>query len=1192
MKPGFVRSIPRLISFILVGSLLATDIAAAATPLPRPISPLSITCHTQALTPRSLLQRLAWSPSGIRILKSVGLSRFLPKVSQESALSSSQNSSEATPASDSQSSSQTTPPSDTQSSSSAQPVADPPPPRSRQLPITFYQTVGELVADVSQVFLQTHISDSAVFLSKLGPELDRRHPSISPLLFKENSRQRLTLSRLVSTAFHVADSRQAQAEMARESLRILRWFLDDKTRNELDKEATRISNERMARTAVRLLNLNLGGPSGKQFWNFTRFHVLDLGSPKAKLALGFQPQLPRFTMSGLAQLAEGSIRVFSPEDEAAYLEKRETGETTLEDALYADTIQLARFLKSRGVNPLKRFDPTFPSALINRFDRLGIIRGDLSLENVSKLPLPGEASPAAIRPDPTDPSAAFSENPGYLAWTSLRAAFAQILGALQNPDLKGAVLPKLEESPDLQTALFGQGQGPRVWLLRADLTPIHSYKLFGALAKILFVTHEITSAFLAKLSTQEILRSKPLSDVHALGHDSEHILQVWQRKRMVFVAASAGNHAQGVALAANAASIRSLIFLPNNASPVKVEAIRKLGAEIRSAGDDVDAALVTAQNYELTHEGAIMISPSEPRVMAGHAAIGLSMLDQAHRMGIHPDVVVTPVGTGGFLTGMHLAVTSNRFADLGDIHPSPSPDKKTMVTAVESHLADAFTQSIAANMRVMLAPFREGEKTIADGTMVRQVGLIPWLRLRWAYIRGDLTLHRVPEPDVEEAIRMMDDIGIRAEGGGALALASVFSDPERYASLENIVLVVSGGNIDDTRFNRVTRPIKIGAGAVDDILANISLPAPSPLLVRRPGLYKPYVSRFTDQAGQLRTHFHHYLEVALRDLPPQRLSIPKTLLDDLLERSTTLNLNVREVEEAAYALIRLYSQSGPALMPFKRQLYQVAFQYQLPWLQAQLSNASPQERLRRALALSAFGNAVGSDAFKRALQDHSLIEPTVLMLQRQKSLTFDNRPLLAEQLQGNPKKVLILLDNVLEDINTLGLVRELIEQGHHVTLAAKSEEAYNDTTVDDVRWLLAQNEVQAFFGPQVNVAQIKVVSTGSSARGNDPRRATPEFIQAWREAHVIVVQGEGSSGMLTGLEKGFYSLFAARSELEITEGARVGHATIRYIRPNTTPRGGPPGIATLIAAFFMALTSLSTVFQGTSLPARLLSTSA
>ncbi len=240
-----------------------------------------------------------------------------------------------------------------------------------------------------------------------------------------------------------------------------------------------------------------------------------------------------------------------------------------------------------------------------------------------------------------------------------------------------------------------------------------------------------------------------------------------ERERGV-VAASAGNHAQGVALAAAMLGTTSTIFMPHGAALPKVQATRSYGAEVRFEGTGVTEALVAAQEHaEAT--GATLIHPFDhPDIVAGQATVGLEILEQV------PDVatIVVPLGGGGLAAGICLVKTER-------------PDVR--VVGVQAEAAAAYPDSLAAGRPV---ESRLGA-TMADGIAVARPGQVPFDLLR-RHLDEVVT---VSEEAMSQAlIGLLERGKMLVEPAGAAGVAALLEHPRRFAG--PIVPVLSGGNID------------------------------------------------------------------------------------------------------------------------------------------------------------------------------------------------------------------------------------------------------------------------------------------------------------------------------------------------------------------------------------------------------------
>jgi threonine dehydratase len=251
------------------------------------------------------------------------------------------------------------------------------------------------------------------------------------------------------------------------------------------------------------------------------------------------------------------------------------------------------------------------------------------------------------------------------------------------------------------------------------------------------------------------------------------------------VAASAGNHAQGVALAGQLLGIRATVFMPEGAPIPKERATRGYGAEVVFSGAVLEESLAAARAFA-EETGAILIHPFDHAdIIAGQGTLGLEVLEQA------PEVrtVVVPTGGGGLLAGVAIAVKTLR------------PDVR--VIGVQAAGAAAYPASLAAGSPQRLASM----KTMADGIAVGLPG-----DLTFAAIRDHVDeIRTVSEEQLSRALlALVERAKMVVEPAGAAAVASLLDDS---AGLEGpVVAVLSGGNIDPLLLGKVIRHGMAAAG--------------------------------------------------------------------------------------------------------------------------------------------------------------------------------------------------------------------------------------------------------------------------------------------------------------------------------------------------------------------------------------------
>ncbi len=234
------------------------------------------------------------------------------------------------------------------------------------------------------------------------------------------------------------------------------------------------------------------------------------------------------------------------------------------------------------------------------------------------------------------------------------------------------------------------------------------------------------------------------------------------------VAASAGNHAQGVALAASLLGIKATIFMPVGAALPKVAATESYGAQVEFHGAGVTEALVPAREFA-ERTGAVLIHPFDHEdIIAGQGTLGLEVLEQC------PDVktILVPLGGGGLAAGLALL-------------RSERPDLR--IVGVQAEDAAAYPASMAAGRPV---PSTMGV-TMADGIAVAQPGDIPFEII--ATLLDEIIT--VSEESMSSAlIHLLERAKLLVEPAGAAAVAAVIERPAEFEG--PVVAVLSGGNID------------------------------------------------------------------------------------------------------------------------------------------------------------------------------------------------------------------------------------------------------------------------------------------------------------------------------------------------------------------------------------------------------------
>lgn len=289
-----------------------------------------------------------------------------------------------------------------------------------------------------------------------------------------------------------------------------------------------------------------------------------------------------------------------------------------------------------------------------------------------------------------------------------------------------------------------------VWIKREDEQPVFSFKLRGAYNKMAGLPRKLL--------------------------------------RKGVIAASAGNHAQGVALSARRLGVRAMIVMPVTTPRIKVDAVRNLGAKTALVGDNYDEAYAHARKVE-KQRGMTFIHPyDDPEVIAGQGTIGLEILRQ------HPspiDAVFIPVGGGGLIAGIAACIKSIR--------------PEVRIIGVEPEDADAMARSLRAGRRIRL----QHAGIFADGVAVRQVGQETF-RLARKFVDDVLV---VSNDEICAAIKdIFEDTRSIVEPAGALAIAGL----KRYVALHprlrsrDLIAIASGANMNFDRLRHVSERAEIG----------------------------------------------------------------------------------------------------------------------------------------------------------------------------------------------------------------------------------------------------------------------------------------------------------------------------------------------------------------------------------------------
>lgn len=283
-----------------------------------------------------------------------------------------------------------------------------------------------------------------------------------------------------------------------------------------------------------------------------------------------------------------------------------------------------------------------------------------------------------------------------------------------------------------------------IWLKREDLTPVRSYKIRGAFNAM-----------------RKVLALHP--------------------EQAIFVCASAGNHAQGVAFACKHFGVRGVIFMPVTTPRQKIDKTRIFGGdsiEIRLIGDYFDHALAAAQDY-CAHSGGHFLSPfDDADVIEGQASVAVELLDQLGRM---PDMVVLPVGGGGLASGVRRYLATQGGTGFRFIEPMGGASLRA---------------ALAEGAPVTLAEV----DSFVDGAAVARIGAQTFTHL--ADVAPEHVLIAPEDRICVTILEMLNVEGIVLEPAGALAIDALPDLAEDIRG-KTVVCVTSGGNFDFERLPEV-----------------------------------------------------------------------------------------------------------------------------------------------------------------------------------------------------------------------------------------------------------------------------------------------------------------------------------------------------------------------------------------------------
>ncbi len=254
------------------------------------------------------------------------------------------------------------------------------------------------------------------------------------------------------------------------------------------------------------------------------------------------------------------------------------------------------------------------------------------------------------------------------------------------------------------------------------------------------------------------------------------------RKRGV-ITYSSGNHAQGVAYAARALGVKSIIVMPENAPAIKRQATAALGAEIVLVGPGGAERQSKAEELAAQH-GYVIVPPyNDEQIIAGQGTIGLEILEDLPEV----EMVLAPVGGGGMISGIATAIKLSK--------------SSVKVIGVEPELAADAQASLRAG-KIVQFPADKVLGTIADGLRVQSIGPINFEHIR-RYVDDIVT---VTEDEIRQAVRLLAaNSNTVAEPSGAVAVAGFLFRRDQLPKTKLNVAIISGGNIDPTMLEELRR---------------------------------------------------------------------------------------------------------------------------------------------------------------------------------------------------------------------------------------------------------------------------------------------------------------------------------------------------------------------------------------------------
>jgi threonine dehydratase len=348
-----------------------------------------------------------------------------------------------------------------------------------------------------------------------------------------------------------------------------------------------------------------------------------------------------------------------------------------------------------------------------------------------------------------------------ITFLALSALDTRMLNDYLKKILAARVYDVAIESPLHVANFLSERLGNQIWVKREDKQPVYSFKLRGAYNKVVQLT------------------------------DAEKAAGV--------IAASAGNHAQGLALAAKELGIKAIIVMPRTTPEIKVMSVKARGAKVVLFGDSFDEALAHSQKL-VEEKGYTYIHPyDDPDIIAGQGTVGMEILRQ---LSTAPDAIFIPVGGGGLCAGIAAFVKA--------LAP------QVRIVAVESTESACLAAALAAKDRVVLPQVG----IFADGVAVAQIGKHTWEVCK---DHVDEVITCTPDEICAAIKDIFDDTRAICEPAGALALAGLKKYVEREQCRDqNLVTIMSGANMNFDRLRYISEVAEIGEGR--EVILAVTIP--------------------------------------------------------------------------------------------------------------------------------------------------------------------------------------------------------------------------------------------------------------------------------------------------------------------------------------------------------------------------------